>query len=83
MPPTAGETTRSIRPRPASRSLRGQRPAKPLGAIGIHEDARLLQEDGAAQAGAQDEMTFEDRARGAEDVDDFRLGHGRVGPVSH
>ena len=50
--------------------LVGERPAELLGPVGIHEDPRLLDEDRAAQAGAQDEMALEDgaRARGTTSI---------------
>src|SRR5690606_93030 len=50
---------------------RGQRAAQPLGLVGMHEDARLLQEDGTAQTGGQNEVAGEDRARLPENIEDF------------
>src|SRR5690606_2757061 len=46
-----------------------------LGLVGMHEHARLLQEDRAAQARGQDEMAFEDGAGLAEDSQHFVRVH--------
>ena len=55
----------SISPNAALR-LERERAAQPLGARRVLEDEHLLQEDRRAQAGAEDEMPFEQRAGGAE-----------------
>jgi hypothetical protein len=57
--------------------LAGQRLAQSLGHVGMHEDARLLQEDRAAQARGQDEMALEHCTRPAEYVDHF-VGRHRL-----
>ena len=67
MPPTAGETTTSIVAE-ALADLLGQRPAQALGARRILEHEHLLQEDRRVQARGQDEMAFEQGARGAKFV---------------
>ena len=52
-----------------------KRAAQGLGQVGVHEDARLLQEDGAAQPRAQDEVAFENGAGAPEDADHLALVH--------
>ena len=70
------------RPGDLGADLLGQRPAQRLGLVGMHEDARLLQEDRAAQPGRQDEMPFQHRARVAEDVEHFVRLHASLPVVS-
>src|SRR5690606_4015959 len=49
--------------------------AKLFGLLRVHEHAGLLQEDRRAQAAAEDEVAVEQRARLAEQVQDFVGGH--------
>src|SRR5690606_20624980 len=55
--------------------LFGERTAKLLGLLGIHEHPRLLQEHRRAQPRRQDEMTLEQGIGRAEELEDFVLRH--------
>src|SRR5690606_19167485 len=55
-----------------------QRLAQAGAAVGVHEDQVLLEEDGAVQAGGEDEVALAQGAGGAEFVQDVFRGHAAV-----
>ena len=52
------------------------RSGNPLGPGRVHEQARALQVTGAAEAGRENEMAFEQRVRGAKFPQHFLFRHG-------
>ena len=55
--------------------LGGERLRQPLGPLRVHQHPRALQILGAAKAGREDEMAFEQRVGGAEFRENFIVGH--------